>query len=409
METDILGMSDEDFLKQAPPSVVSEESANTEQNENPPQVQNQEQPTQIEQPQPEAPSGEQKAEGDRVGTPSQDPAAGAAPGSAEGTTESPAASAGTEEKASAEAPQDQPQGEAETKEKAVEAAPDYEGFYKKIMAPFKANGKMIELRSPEEAIQLMQMGANFTRKMQDIAPHRKVLMMLENNGLLDEGKLSFLIDLDKKNPDAIKKLVKEAGIDPLEIDTSAEPAYREGNHRVSDEDVAFQTALQDMQATEAGMETIRTIHTSWDQASKEVLGQSPEILGIIHQQREAGIYDRITTEIHRQRTLGKIAAGVPFLQAYKLVGDAMKAANAFADLFEGSASSSSGQTPNAGAQATPPAVVATRVAAPKPAVTNGDRASAAAPTKTAPPKNEPIVNPLAMSDDEFMKLRAVRV
>lgn len=57
----------------------------------------------------------------------------------------------------------------------------------------------IELRDSSEAVQLMQKGANYTRKMQDIAPHRKVLLMLENNGLLDEGKLSYLIDLEKKN------------------------------------------------------------------------------------------------------------------------------------------------------------------------------------------------------------------
>jgi hypothetical protein len=126
--------------------------------------------------------------------------------------------------------------------KPAEAAPtiNYEEQYNRLMAPFKANGKMITLNSPEELIQLAQMGANYTRKMQDIQPHRKVLQMLQNNGLLDEGKLSFLIDLDKKDPEAIKKLIKDTGMDPLDIDTSVEPDYKEGNHIVSDDsDVAF--------------------------------------------------------------------------------------------------------------------------------------------------------------------------
>lgn len=57
----------------------------------------------------------------------------------------------------------------------------------------------MQVNSVDEAIQLMQMGANYTRKMQELQPHRKTLLMLENNGLLDEGKLSFLIDSDEES------------------------------------------------------------------------------------------------------------------------------------------------------------------------------------------------------------------
>ena len=116
---------------------------------------------------------------------------------------------------------------------------DYKEAYGQIMAPLKANGKTIELRSVDELRSLAQMGANYTRKMQDIAPHRKILLMLENNGLLDESKLSFYIDLEKKNPEAIKKLVVESGIDPLEIDTSVPAKYQASNHTVTDEELGF--------------------------------------------------------------------------------------------------------------------------------------------------------------------------
>lgn len=282
-----------------------------------------------------------------------------------------------------------------------ETPPDYKVKYDQIMAPFKANGKMIELKSPEEAIQLMQMGANYTQKMQQLVPHRKLLVMLENNGLLDEGKLSFLIDLEKKNPDAIKKLVKDAGIDPMEIDTDAEPAYREGNHRVTDEEVTFHTALEDLRSSPAGMETLQIISTSWDKASKDVLWQSPEIMGIISQQRENGIYDRIASEIDRQRTLGVISPTVPFLHAYKTVGDQLVAQNAFADL------PNQQTTKTTAPVATAP--IATRVQAPKPTVTNGDRANAASPTRPTAGKANTMVNPLAMSDDDFLKQMDGRV
>lgn len=283
-------------------------------------------------------------------------------------------------------------------EKAV-TAPDYEAFYKQIMAPLKANGKTIELKSPEEAIQLMQMGANYTKKMQAITPYRKVLTMLENHNLLDENRLSFLIDLDKKDPEAIKKLIKEAGIDPLDIDQKKEPAYLEGNHRVSDEEVQFKTAVEELRSNPQGIATLQEIN-AWDQASKEVLWKNPELMEVIHVQRENGIYAQIHNEIERRRTLGTIAANTPFLQAYKIVGDDLNAAGAF-------------RPAPAAVPTTPvtPAVtpVVTRVQQPKPQVVNNEKASAASPTRSTPRKTEKFVNPLSMSDDEFLAKMANRL
>ena len=285
-----------------------------------------------------------------------------------------------------------------------ESSPDYEGFYKQIMTPFKANGKTIELRNPAEAIQLMQMGANYTRKMQEVSGHRKVLQMLENNGLLDEGKLSFLIDLDKRNPDAIKKLVKDSGLDPMEIDTSEASAYREGNHRVTDEEVSFQSTLESLNSSDSGKDTIQTVHKTWDQASKEVLWKTPEILTVMHEQMQTGVYPRIAAEIDRQRTLGKLQPNVMFLQAYRDVGEEMSKANAFADLLEPKPEANRGNTQGKAA------VVATRVATPKPALANSEKANAASPTRTTPSvSSNKLVNVLAMNDDDFMKQMASRV
>lgn len=267
----------------------------------------------------------------------------------------------------------------------------YKAFYDKVMAPFKANGKLIELKSPEEAIQLMQMGANFTRKMQDIAPYRKVLLMLENNGLLDETKLSYLIDLEKKNPEAIKRLVKDSGIDPLDIDPEKEPAYTVGNHHaVSDQEANFRAVLDELVSTPTGQETARVI-SEWDQASKNKLFYEPAAMVAINQQRENGIYDLITTEIERQKALGNLPVNTPFLDAYTQVGNMMQQAGAL------------GGTPQ------PQAPIATKVAAPKARVGNSEKAKAAAPSKSTSKKATPLINPLAMSDEDFLKQMANRL
>lgn len=294
-----------------------------------------------------------------------------------------------------------------------EKAPDYAALYGKIMAPFQANGKKIELKSPEEAIQLMQMGANYTRKLQEIAPHRKIITMLGNHGLLDESKLSFFIALDKKDPEAIKKLIVDSGIDPLDIDTKIEPAYQEGSYQVTDEEVAFRTQLEDLSSTDTGKQTLQTINSHWDQASKDMLWQHPEVMPIIHSHRENGIYSKITEEMDRRRTLGQLLPTTPFLEAYKAIGDELHASGAFgAESSEQGADGHNGQGSGSGdqnqsgvsAEKPAPKVVATdRAAAPRPSVDNGDKAGAASPSRAAPGKAAELKNPLAMSDEDFLK------
>lgn len=278
--------------------------------------------------------------------------------------------------------------EAEKKEESKEqpseksATIDYKKFYEKIITPFKANGKLITLKTPEEAIQLMQMGANYTRKMQAIAPYKKTLLMLENNNLLDENKLSFLIDLDKKNPEAIKKLIKDAGIDPMDIDTSTEPQYKEGSHKVSNEEAAFMTVLDDLKQSQDGMQTIKEINSNWDDASKNILWSSPDIMRTIHQQRENGVYQLIVDEMERQRTLGNISPETPFLVAYKQIGDALVANK----------------------QKAVPQPVAVKAKTVKTStVKNNEKAKAAAPNRTTPSAPKRFINPLAMSDEDFLK------
>lgn len=265
-----------------------------------------------------------------------------------------------------------------------------------IMKPFKANGKEIKLNSPEEAVRMMQMGANYGRKLQDLQPALKTLRMLEKHQLLDENKLSFLIDINNKNPDAIKKLIKESGIDPLDLNTEGEVTYRPVNRSVTDEEMSLQTALDDLKSREGGQETIIEVNTKWDNTSKQALWKSPELLKIIQDQKESGIYDQIVSEIDRQKLLGTLPPNTPFLQAYKTAGDTLVSQNKLAPT--GTPSSTPAQT-----VIQPDKVIETRTAPVKSDVANNDKARAAAPSKAAPRKAASTINPLQMADDDFMK------
>lgn len=271
---------------------------------------------------------------------------------------------------------------------------NYKEGYEKLMAPFKANGKMITPRSPEEAISLMQMGANYTRKMQELQPYRKVMLMLQNNGLMDEEKLSFLIDLDKKNPEAIKKLLKDSGTDPLDFNPEEEINYQGGNYRVTDTEADFATEIDDLKSTQEGQATLGVISSTWDAASKDALYQNRGLLHTIHEQRENGIYDTIANEVNRLQMLGQIPVGTPFIQAYNHVGNLLAQQGAFNQVAKPEP-----------VQAVKPAVKpVVRVAQPKQTLANSEQAKAASLNRAATRKATPIVNPLAMSDEDFAKL-----
>lgn len=280
---------------------------------------------------------------------------------------------------------------------------DYEGFYREIMKPFKANGREIKLKTPDEAIRLMQMGAGYGRKLQDLQPYLKTVRMLEKNNLLDdEEKLSFLIDVSQKNPDAIKKLLKDSGIDPLDLNMEDNAEYKPRNHSVSDSEMRFQDVLREVQTHPTGKETIRIVNKEWDQESKNALWESPELLKVIQSQREDGIYDQITAEIDRQKLLGDIPPNTPFLRAYKIAGDALVAASGLKPTDQAGSASSLDQRENQAPQQGQ-RVLAKRAVIPKSQASNNEKARAASSPSSTPRKAAQVVNPLEMPDDEFLK------
>lgn len=267
---------------------------------------------------------------------------------------------------------------------------DYEAEYKKITAPFKANGKDMQVTSAEDAVALMQMGANYNKKMAALKPNLKLMKLLENNGLLSEEKLSFLIDLDKKNPEAISKLVKDSGIDPLDMDVTKESGYKPKTYTVDDREIELDAVLEDIQDTPSYAQTINVVSNKWDGPSKQVVADTPQLLKVINNHIASGIYDLISTEVERERMFGRLK-GMSDIEAYRAVGDAMNERGAFNQL------SNQGQQ-----QPVEKQIIQPPVKAEDPNIRLKKRA--ASTTRAVPVSKVPAdFNPLDMSDEEFSK------
>ena len=290
--------------------------------------------------------------------------------------------------------------EAEKQEEKAEKetqAVDYEAEYKRLLAPFKANGREIQVKSVDDAVALMQMGANYNKRMAALKPNLKMLKLLENNGLLNEEKLSYLIDLEKKNPAAINKLVKDSGLDPMDLDAEKAGEYKPKIHSVDDREIDLDTVLEEIQDSPAYTQTLEIVSKKWDGASKQTIASTPQLLKVINDHVANGIYALINQEVERERMFGRLN-GLSDIEAYRRVGDAINARGGFNHLV-------SNQTkPNQ-----EPVVVQ-----PKPKALADDKLNekrrAASSTKPANVSTAAAsdFNPLALSDEEFSKLAEIR-
>ena len=264
-------------------------------------------------------------------------------------------------------------------------------FFEKVSAPFKADGKEIQIRTPEEAIRLMQMGVNYSRRMSEMKPLREMDAMLSQHGLKDPEKLNELIDLSKGSKEAIQKYLKKHNIDPLDLDPSKGDTHTTPNYRSDPKDVAFQDAIDTTLQVEGGKELLGDINKDWDEDSKEALRENPGLFEKLLDQKDTGVYGLIQKELLHQRTMGYLA-GVPFLQAYEQVGNAMQKAGVFEKK----------QDPKTGLA---PIASGPRKAAPKPKTEqpNPNLSSSNTSRKAVEPApTEPDY--LSMSDEDFMKL-----
>jgi hypothetical protein len=269
---------------------------------------------------------------------------------------------------------------------------DYESAYKKVSEPFKANGVDMQVKDPEDIVRLMQMGANYQKKMAQLKPNLKLIKMLEKNELLDEAKLHNLIDLSKKDPKAIAKLVQESDVDPLDIDKDVPTDYQPTNYTVTDKEYNLDAILDEIKDTDTFNRTINVMTKEWDTQSKSTISENPEIISIVNTHMGNGVFDKVNAMLQQEKALGKLA-GIPDVEAYRQIAESMHKNGLLQD--------QNGNKPGT-----------SEVSSKTDEKANADRdkkRKAVAPVKqTTTKKASTDDNFLGLSDDDFMKKYAVR-
>ena len=264
---------------------------------------------------------------------------------------------------------------------------DYKAEYEKLMAPFKANGMDMQAKNIDDAIQLMQMGAGFHKKMTTLKPVMRQMKLLEKHGLLEDEKLNFLIDLSNKNPEAVKQLLKDSQLDPLDIDLQADSNYTPTPRNVTDSELVLDEVLNEIRSTSTYQRTIQTVSRDWDEQSQNAVATEPQIIARINEHMQDGTFDTVMKQVDYERSVGRLK-GVSDLDAYRQVGNAMADAGVLQRV----------------GVAKPPVDVQPAVEPSKKDIERKQKKRAASPTKTSRTTAPAIFNPLEMSDEEFAKI-----
>lgn len=282
------------------------------------------------------------------------------------------------------------EAEVETEEEEAEAESevDYAAEYKRLIGtPIKANGKDITIDSIDDAIKLIQMGANYYKKVEQLKPAQKIVSMLEKAQLLDESKLSFAIDLLNKDPAAIQSLVGD--MDISDVLDEKHNGYTPKDHTVSDVQLNLDNAISDVASTPTGHITLKVLGEQWDQASRQIVVSNPSIIGLINQHVADGTFDTVTREVEKRRMLGQIPQGLNDIEAYKFVGDQLYANGNAATAHKGQ------QKVATNANAKP------IVKPSKETVVNKKRAASNTARNSSQSVSQNMEDVFAMSDEEF--------
>ena len=188
---------------------------------------------------------------------------------------------------------------------------DLKAIHAAIFKPFKANGKEIAPKTVEDVISLMQMGANYTKKMQLMAPMKKAVESL-NKASIGEDDLNFLIDVHKGDKEAIKKLLEKHKVDPLELDMES-TNYVPKNNIASDEDVEFNDTLMDIHDSLPRIQEI--LNNTWDDNSKKAILKDPRLMRALHEEVQMGRFDEVQKRLEAEKTFGRYK-GISDVDAY---------------------------------------------------------------------------------------------
>ena len=197
---------------------------------------------------------------------------------------------------------------------------DYKAFYETVTQDYKASGKtMPGVKEPEKFIKALQMATDYALKTAALKPALKRVKMLEE---VSDEDLAEMLDFKKRNPEVIKKALKEANIDPLELDMD-KVNYVPQVQMISDSEYDFRETVDELSKDAKFNDTKQLILSGLDAKSKELALTDTRVLKALHQEVVSGRIEQIQAKALELRTFGSVDSYITDLELYATIARQM--------------------------------------------------------------------------------------
>lgn len=227
-------------------------------------------------------------------------------------------------------PEEQPKEEPNTgSTEGVPAEPSLEGqtdttelsaeeFRDLLTKPFKASGREVVFKDPQDILRLMQQGFDYQKKMAGFKPQKRIIKTLEQHGLLDEAKLNQLIELSQGKPEAVAQFLKDRNIDTFELPDVEEKPHQYGNYMVNEQQVEFEEKVNELRGTQYGNAVLNFVNSLPDQDFTTVFNNQ-RILDDLAFHAQSGLLDDALNQLAADRAVGKVPSDMTPLDAYNAI------------------------------------------------------------------------------------------
>lgn len=193
-----------------------------------------------------------------------------------------------------------------------------EEFRDLLTKPFKASGREVVFKDPQDILRLMQQGFDYQKKMAGFKPQKRIIKTLEQHGLLDEAKLNQLIELSQGKPEAVAQFLKDRNIDTFELPDVEEKPHQYGNYMVNEQQVEFEEKVNELRGTQYGNAVLNFVNSLPDQDFTTVFNNQ-RILDDLAFHAQSGLLDDALNQLAADRAVGKVPSDMTPLDAYNAI------------------------------------------------------------------------------------------
>ena len=198
---------------------------------------------------------------------------------------------------------------------------DYKAFYESVTKDFKAAGKIMPgVKDPDKFIKALQMATDYALKTAALKPVLKKAKMLED---VTDEEFSEMLDFRKRNPEVIKKALKEANLDPIDLDLE-NIQYTPQSKIMSDADYEFKETIEKLSQEDAVafQRTQNIILNELDNTSKTTVLSNPHILSALQSEVASGRFEKIQAQALQLKAFGGYN-NVPDIELYSFIANEM--------------------------------------------------------------------------------------